>query len=73
MEQLPQLPSTQTPDSISKEELYLCPSCAKKVIVFRQLTSTLPQSEENKVRKYLETFCALCGTCLDRVVQDEIV
>ena len=50
-----------------------CPSCKKIVITFKQMTSTMPQDESNQVRKYLETYCAYCGICLERKTVDEIV
>ena len=56
------------------EKTYYCDNCKKEgVTTFKQQVSTMPQDTTNQVRKYLETFCAFCGTCLDRVVVDETV
>jgi len=56
------------------EQPYYCGGCKKEgVVTFKQMVSTMPQDTENKIRKYLETFCAYCGMSLDRVIVDETV
>lgn len=56
------------------DKTYHCSNCKKDgVTTFQQLVSTMPQDTTNMIRKYRETFCAYCGTCLDRIVVDETV
>lgn len=54
-------------------KLTYCETCVKDVLTFKQMVSTMPQDAQNQVRKYLETFCAYCGTLLVREVVDETV
>lgn len=49
-----------------------CDRCKKQVVTFKQEYTTMPQSVENEVRRYKETFCALCGNCIHRETVDEI-
>jgi len=48
-----------------------CPNCNRLVETFQQEYTTLPQDNQNKVRRYKETFCAYCGRCLERETKDE--
>lgn len=49
-----------------------CTNCKKDVETFSHKYSTLPQDEKNEVRRYDETFCKLCGHCIDSKKTDEI-
>jgi rRNA maturation endonuclease Nob1 len=49
-----------------------CERCKKNVIIFKQEYTTMPQNEDNEVRRYKETFCAICGHCVKRDTVDEV-
>lgn len=50
-----------------------CDRCKKNVETFSQRYNTIPQDEKNEVRRYKETFCVLCGTCIHREVTDDVL
>ena len=48
-----------------------CNRCQKQVSTFRHELTTMPQDEDNKVRRYKATICSLCGYGIKSETFDE--
>ncbi|KKN01815.1 hypothetical protein LCGC14_1123970 [marine sediment metagenome] len=55
---------------MTPENVAHCPSCKRDVLTFSQTSSTMPQDETNKIRKYIGIFCTQCGVSIERKIED---